>query len=204
MSQIIFAADEPSWSNNNNQNAGQVKQNTTAIAALSSQVATQSATVTTQVTGDDPVYTAGAVNINDTGNIPVTFADAFSNGGISHALDSSLFNVTEVSDYTINVHLRVTAGASTGKGLYRVYCRRYKDRTTTTATGDAYRDYFLGACYFRLNQVVLGGDVRIRFESTTEQFEIIVKRSYQNDNNADLLDNSDSWITIEKHTFALA
>ena len=184
---------------------GQVKQNTTSIAALSSQVdALQADVGTTQVTGDDPVYTAGAVNINDTGNIPVTFADAFSNGGISHALDSSLFNVTEVSDYTLNVQLRVTGGASTGKGLYRVYCRRYKDRTTTTATGDAYRDYFLGACYFRLNQVVLGGNVRIRFESTTEQFEIIVKRSYQNDTNADLLDNSASWITIEKHTFALA
>jgi len=179
---------------------GQVKQNTTSIAALSSQVdALQADVGTTQVTGDDPVYTAGAVNINDTGNIPVTFADAFSNGGISHALDSSLFNVTEVSDYTINVQLRVTAGTSTGRGLYRAYCRRYKNRTTTTATGDVYRDYFLGSCYYRENQVVLGGNVRIRFESTTEQFEIIVKRAYQNDNNANLLDNSSSWITIEKH-----
>ena len=188
---------------NQNANSGQVKQNTTSIAALSSQVdALQVDVGTTQVTGDDPVYTVGAVNINDTGNIPVTFADAFSNGGISHALDSSLFNVTEVSDYTLNVQLRVTGGASTGKGLYRVYCRRYKDRTTTEATGDAYRDYFLGACYYRVNQVVLGGNVRIRFESTTEQFEIIVKRAYQNDNNANLLDNSSSWITIENHDAA--
>ena len=184
---------------------GQVKQNTTSIAALSSQVdALQADVGTTQVTGDDPVHTVGTVNINDTGDIPVTFADAFSNGGISHALDASLFNVTEVADYTINVHLRVTAGTSTGRGLYRVYCRRYKNRTTTEATGDAYRDYFLGACYYREYQVVLGGNVRIRFESTTEQFEIIVKRAYQNDNNANLLDNSSSWITIEKHTFALA
>ena len=44
--------------------------------------------------------------------------------------------------------------------------------------------------------------MRIRFESTTEQFEIIVKRAYQNDNNANLLDNSSSWITIEKHDAA--
>ena len=183
---------------------GQVKQNTTALAALSSQVdALQVDVGTTQVTGDDPVYTVGAIGINNS-LAPIAFADAFSNGGISHALGASLFNVTEVSDYTLNVQLRVTGGASTGKGLYRVYCRRYKDRTTTTATGDAYRDYFLGACYFRLNQVVLGGNVRIRFESTTEQFEIIVKRTYQNDTNANLLDNSASWITIEKHTFALA
>jgi hypothetical protein len=183
---------------------GQVKQNTTALAALSSQVdALQVDVGTTQVTGDDPVYTVGAIDINSS-LVSVTFADAFSSGGISHALDASLFNVTEVADYTINVQLRVTAGASTGKGLYQVYCRRYKNRTTTEATGDAYRDYFLGACYLRLNQVVLGGNVRIRFESTTEQFEIIVKRTYQNDNNANLLDNSDSWITIEKHTFALA
>ena len=184
---------------NQNANSGQVNQNKTAIAALSSHVdALQVDVGTTQVTGDDPVYTVGEVDINSS-LAPIAFADAFSNGGISHALDSSLFNVTEVSDYTLNVHLRVTAGASTGKGLYRVYCRRYKNRTTTEATGDTYRDYFLGACYYRDNQVVLGGNVRIRFESTTEQFEIIVKRAYQNDNNANPLDNSSSWITIEKH-----
>jgi hypothetical protein len=170
------------------------------LVATNEPIAIQSqvTTVTTQVTGDDDVYTVGAVNINSS-TAPIAFADAFSNGGISHALDSSLFNVTEVSDYTINVQLRVTAGTSTGRGLYRAYCRRYKNRTTTTATGDVYRDYFLGSCYYRENQVVLGGNVRIRFESTTEQFEIIVKRAYQNDNNANLLDNSSSWITIEKH-----
>ena len=169
------------------------------LVATNEPIAIQSqvTTVTTQVTGDDDVHTVGAVNINSS-TAPIAFADAFSNG-ISHALDSSLFNVTEVSDYTINVQLRVTAGTSTGRGLYRAYCRRYKNRTTTTATGDVYRDYFLGSCYYRENQVVLGGNVRIRFESTTEQFEIIVKRAYQNDNNANLLDNSSSWITIEKH-----
>ena len=168
------------------QSIGPVTSGDLTLVATNEPIAIQSqvTTVTTQVTGDDDVHTVGAVDINSS--------------------LASVFNVTEVSDYTINVHLRVTGGASTGKGLYRVYCRRYKDRTTTTATGDAYRDYFLGACYFRLNQVVLGGNVRIRFESTTEQFEIIVKRSYQNDTNADLLDNSDSWITIEKHMFALA
>jgi hypothetical protein len=181
------------------QSIGPVTSGDLTLVATNEPIAIQSqvTTVTTQVTGDDDVHTVGAVNINSS-TAPIAFADAFSNG-ISHALDSSLFNVTEVSDYTINVQLRVTAGTSTGRGLYRAYCRRYKNRTTTTATGDVYRDYFLGSCYYRENQVVLGGNVRIRFESTTEQFEIIVKRAYQNDNNANLLDNSSSWITIEKH-----
>ena len=182
------------------QSIGPVTSGDLTLVATNEPIAIQSqvTTVTTQVTGDDDVHTVGAVNINSS-TAPIAFADAFSSGGISHALDSSLFNVTEVSDYTINVQLRVTAGTSTGRGLYRAYCRRYKNRTTTTATGDVYRDYFLGSCYYRENQVVLGGNVRIRFESTTEQFEIIVKRAYQNDNNANLLDNSSSWITIEKH-----
>ena len=78
---------------NQNANSGQVNQNKTAIAALSSRVdALQVDVGTTQVTGDDPVYTVGEVDINSS-LAPIAFADAFSNGGISHALDSSLFSL---------------------------------------------------------------------------------------------------------------
>ena len=87
-----------------NAGSGQVKQNKTAIAALSSQVDALSSLVTTQVTGDDPVYTVGALDIGDAELTNVTFADAFSNG-ISHAQDSSIFNVTAAGEYTINVEL---------------------------------------------------------------------------------------------------
>ena len=164
------------------------------------------ATATTQVTGDYPVPTVGTLYIDEANNsLPVPFADAFSNG-ISHALNASLFNVTEVSDYTINVQLLFATGTVSGRGLYWVVCRRYKNRTTTEATGDEYRDYYLGACYcfFYTQRLVLGGNVRIHFEATTEQFQIIVQKVFQdNSNTGDIpLDNSASWITIEKHNAA--
>ena len=133
-----------------NQNAGQVKQNTTAIAALSSQRRQrQSATVTTQVTGDDDVHTVGTLAIDNADLTAVTFADAFSSNGISHALDASIFNVTTAGEYSINVEIRVTDGTINAAGLYWVVCRRYKNRTTTDTTGDAYRDYHLGGAYYR-------------------------------------------------------
>ena len=171
------------------------------------------ATATTQVTGDYPVPTVGTLAIDDAALTAITFADAFSND-ISHALDASIFNVTTAGEYTINVELRVTNGTVTHPGLYWVVCRRYKNRTTTDATGDAYRDYHLGACYYRdnnpyRNDVVLGGNARIHFESTTEQFQIIVRKSYQQNamyivngvtiDNTVIIDNTVSWITIEKH-----
>ena len=112
-----------------NQNASQVKQNKTAIAALSSQVAAQSAssgqvtTVTTQVTGDDDVHTAGTLAIDNAELTAVTFADAFSSNGISHALDASIFNVTTAGEYSINVEIRVTDGTINAPGLYWVVCR---------------------------------------------------------------------------------
>jgi len=192
-----------------NQNAGQVKQNTTAIAALSSQVATQSATVTTQVTGDDDVHTVGTLAIDNAELTAVTFADAFSSNGISHALDASIFNVTTAGEYSINVEIRVTDGTINAAGLYWVVCRRYKNRTTTDTTGDAYRDYHLGGSYYRdhnaaRDDVVLGGNARIHFESTTEQFEIIIRKSYQqNLSTGDLvIDNAVSYLNIEKHDAA--
>ena len=135
----------------------------------------------------------------------VTFADAFSNG-ISHALDASIFNVTAAGDYTINVNLQVTAGTITHRGLYWVICRRYKNRATTEAIGTAYRNYHIGGSgYYRTNTVVLGGNVRIHFESPTEKFQIIVQMAYQTEGQyygVNPIDDSLSWITIEKHDAA--
>ena len=44
--------------------------------------------------------------------------------------------------------------------------------------------------------------MRIHFESTTEQFEIIIQKAYQAATGNLPLDNSLSWITIEKHDAA--
>ena len=49
---------------------------------------------------------------------------------------------------------------------------------------------------------MLGGNVRIHFESTTEQFEIIIQKAYQQTGmypGVVPIDNSLSWITIEQH-----
>ena len=199
-----------------NASSGQASKNKTAIAALSLQLdalqvdvdaispSEGTSLVTTQVTGDDPVPTVGALSISDADLTTVAFADAFSNG-ISHALDASIFNVTAAGDYTINVNLHVTAGTMTHRGLYWVICRRYKNRTTTEAIGPAYRDYHIGTGYYRANMVVLGGNVRIHFESPTEQFQIIVQMAYQTegqDYGVNPIDDSVSYITIEKHDAA--
>jgi len=168
--------------------------------------------VTTQVTGEYPVSTVGGLDISSTALTPVTFADAFSNG-ISHAYGASIFNVTAAGDYTINVQLQVTDDSNTtGRGVYWVSCRRYQNRTTTEAIGTAYRDYYLGNCFYRDNpsgktyagRITLGGNVRVHLESTTEQFEIIVQMLYQGPDGiltaGDItIDNSASWITIERH-----
>ena len=54
--------------------------------------------------------------------------------------------------------------------------------------------------------IVLGGNVRIHFESTTEQFEIIIQKAYQlgiEEEEEEVLaipiDDAVSWITIEQH-----
>ena len=179
-----------------------------------SAVATQSAssvtTVTTQVTGEYPVPTVGTIIIDDAELTAVTFADAFSNG-ISHSLDASIFNVTSAGDYTINVQLQVTySNVGVGRGVYWVICRRYRNRTTTEAIGTAYRDYYLGCCYYRdmlsyAGLMTLGGNVRVHLESTAEQFQIIVQRLYQGSPGyGDItIDNSASWITIERHDTAI-
>ena len=158
--------------------------------------------VTTQVTGEYPVPTVGELDISIAALSTVAFADAFSNG-ISHAYGASIFNVAAAGDYTINVQLRVTAGTIGNRGMYWLICRRYKNRATTEAIGSAYRDYLLGSCYYRVKDHVLGGNVRIHFESTTEQFEIIIQKAIQYGAGAIPLDNSVSWITIEQHDTAI-
>ena len=189
---------------------GQVTTNTAATDALLPRVAELGSAggnslVTTHVTGDYPVPTVGSLSISDTDLTTATFADAFSNG-ISHALDASIFNVTAAGDYTINVHLQVTAGTITHRGLYWAICRRYKNRETTEAIGSAYRDYHIGGSgYYRANVVVLGGNVRIHFESPTEQFQIIVRMAYQAEGQypgINPIDDALSWITIEQHDAA--
>ena len=171
--------------------------------------------VTTQVTGEFPVSTSGTIIIDDAELTAVTFADAFSNG-ISHALDASIFNVTAAGDYTINVQLQVTDDSTTtGRAVYWVSCRRYQNRTTAEAIGTAYRDYYLGNCYYRdrggavyAGRITLGGNVRVHLESTTEQFQIIIQMLYQGANGIleageITIDNSASWITIERHDTAI-
>ena len=155
------------------------------------------------------MHTVGTLAIDNAELTAVTFADAFSSNGISHALDASIFNVTTAGEYSINVEIRVTDGTINAAGLYWVVCRRYKNRTTTDTTGDAYRDYHLGGSYYRdhnaaRDDVVLGGNARIHFESTTEQFEIIIRKSYQqNLSTGDLvIDNAVSYLNIEKHDAA--
>ena len=155
------------------------------------------------------MHTVGTLAIDNADLTAVTFADAFSSNGISHALDASIFNVTTAGEYSINVEIRVTDGTINAAGLYWVVCRRYKNRTTTDTTGDAYRDYHLGGSYYRdhnaaRDDVVLGGNARIHFESTTEQFEIIIRKSYQqNLSTGDLvIDNAVSYLNIEKHDAA--
>ena len=176
--------------------------NTTALDALSLRVGEleSAGLVTTQVTGDDDVHTVGTLDISGAEQTTVTFADTFNNG-ISHAVDSSIFNVMAAGDYSINVCLRVTAGTVTHRGLYWAILRRYTQRTTTEVTGTAYRDYQLGSSYYRTNIVVLGGNLRVQFESPLEQFEIIVQRAYQLnvDTGANEIDNAVSYINIEKH-----
>ena len=157
------------------------------------------ATATTQVTGDYPVPTVGTLDISNAELSTVAFADEFSND-ISHAYGASIFNVASAGDYTINAQLRVTAGTIGNRGMYWLVCRRYKNRATTDAIGSAYRDYLLGSCYYRVKDYVLGGNARIHFESTTEQFEIIIQKAIQYGVGDITLDNSLSWITIERHT----
>jgi len=169
--------------------------------------------VTEQVTGNNPVYTTGALHIDNLVLTYIPFAGTFTNFGINHPTNSSLFNINVANEYTVNVQLRVTAGGNNERGMYWVILRRYKQRPANGSTRgtQVFRDYYLGSSYYRdetttHNDVVLGGNVRVHFESNDENFEIVVQRAYQQNVNSGncTLNNSQSFITIERHAYQVS
>ena len=78
--------------------------------------------------------------------------------------------------------------SKTGPGPKQDACRYYRDDT------DAF------------DEIVLGGNVRIHFEGNDENFEIVVQRAYQQNVNSgdNPLNNSESFITIERHAYQVA
>ena len=170
--------------------------------------------ITEQVTptaGNNPISTTGTIDI-DNGNLAyIPFAGSFTNNGINHQSQSPLFNINVAAEYTINVHLRVTAGAVNERGVYWVICRRYKGRLNNSTRGNAFRDYYLGSSYYRDDHdasdgIVLGGNVRIHFEANDEQFGIVVQKAHQQNQNSgeNPINNSESFITIERHAYQVA
>ena len=168
--------------------------------------------VTQQVTGDTAIFTTGTTNIDDADLSYIPFAGSFTNNGINHPSDSTLFNIDTAGEYTINVQLRGTGGTVNDRGMYWVVVRRYKNRADDSTRGSTlYRDYYLGSSYYRdnsstYNDIVLGGNVRVHFESNTDNFEIVVQKSYQQnvDTGSLPLDNAESFITIERHVYEVS
>lgn len=171
--------------------------------------------ITEQVTptaGNNPISTTGSINIDNGALTYIPFAGGFTNNGITHLNNSPLFNINVAAEYTINVQLRVTAGGVNERGMYWVICRRYKNRPANNNTrGNQFRDYYLGSSYYRddtdaFDEIVLGGNVRIHFEGNDENFEIVVQRAYQQNVNSgnNPLNNSESFITIERHAYQVA
>ena len=132
--------------------------------------------VTEQVTGNDPIYTIGAIHIDNGTLVYIPFAGEFANFGMSHVENTPLFNINVANEYTVNVQLRVTAGSVNDRGMYWVILRRYKQRPANNTTrGTPFRDYYLGSSYYRddttaFNDIVLGGNVRVHFEGNDENF----------------------------------
>ena len=168
--------------------------------------------VTEQVTGTNPIYTYQSSNIDNGALTYIAFAGQFTRFGMTHVQNTALFNINVASEYTVNVQLRVTAGLVNERGMYWVILRRYKQRPPSNiARGTPFRDYYLGSSYYRddttaYNDIVLGGNVRVHFEGNDENFEIVVQRAYQQNVNSgnNTLDNSQSWITIERHAYNIA
>ena len=168
--------------------------------------------VTEQVTGTSPIYAFGTSNIDNGALTYIAFAGQFTRFGMTHVQNTALFNINVASEYTVNVQLRVTAGLVNERGMYWVILRRYKQRPPSNiARGTPFRDYYLGSSYYRddttaYNDIVLGGNVRVHFEGNDENFEIVVQRAYQQNVNSgnNTLDNSQSWITIERHAYNIA
>ena len=170
-------------------------------------------TITTeQVSGTNPVYTTGAIHIDNGDLTYIPFAGQFQRFGMTHVNNTPLFNINVANEYTINAQLRVTAGGNNERGMYWVILRRYKQRPANNTTrGTQFRDYYLGSSYYRddtttFNDVVLGGNVRVHFEGNDENFEIIVQRAYQQNVNSGncTLNNSQSFITIERHAYNIS
>ena len=168
--------------------------------------------VTEQVTGTNPIYTYGTSNIDNGDLTYIAFAGTFQRFGMTHVQNTPLFNINVANEYTVNVQLRVTAGGNNDRGMYWVILRRYKQRpASNTARGTPFQDYYLGSSYYRddtaaFNDIVLGGNVRVHFEGNDEQFEIVVRRAYQQNVNSgnNPLDNSESFITIERHAYEVS
>ena len=168
--------------------------------------------VTEQVTGTSPIYTSGTSNIDNGDLTYIAFAGTFQRFGMTHVQNTPLFNINVANEYTVNVQLRVTAGGVNERGMYWVILRRYKQRPANNTTrGTPFRDYFLGSSYYRddndqIDDIVLGGTVRAHFEGDDEQFEIVVRRAYQQnvDSGNNPLNNSESFITIERHAYEVS
>ena len=168
--------------------------------------------VTQQATGGgDPIYATGTTNVDNSNSPYIPFAGSFTNNGINHPTDSALFNIDTAGEYTIVVQLRVTAGDVNERGMYWAVVRRYKSRPDGNNQGTFFRDYFMGSSYYRddvdtYDDIVLGGTVRVHFEAADEQFEIVVQRAYQQNVNSgnNPLDNSESFIAIERHSYEVS
>ena len=90
-------------------------------------------------------------------------------------------------------------------------CRRYKKRLNTETIETTYRNYYLGLSYYKddgeqRGDIVMGWNVRVQFESNTDQFEIVVQRAYQQQPNTGVspIDSSISFVTIERRDYALS
>ena len=167
--------------------------------------------VTAQVTGNTPINSTGVINIDDADTTYIPFAGTFTNNGINHPNNSSLFSINVAAEYSANVQLLVSNGGTNDRGMYWVVMRRHKQRPNNSTQGTSYRDYFLGSSYYRddnnnYGRIVLGGNARVHFEGNDEQFEIVVQRAYKQipstGNNP--LNNSESFITIKRHAYEVA
>jgi hypothetical protein len=98
---------------------------------------------TLQVTGSTSIFTTGATHIDNANTTHVPFAATFTNGGINHPNNSSLFNINVPGEYTINVQLHGVDGTTNDRGIYFAIVRKHKNRTNLTTRGSSFRDYYL-------------------------------------------------------------
>ena len=167
--------------------------------------------VTTQVADSIPT---GTLNLNNAATRYITWGDSYdNNNGVTHTSGSSLFSVVQAGEYTINTGLFVsntTGGGGDGRSMFYVALLRYKERPSHTERGSLFRSYYLGSSYLRddhnsYDDVALGGCIRVHFEGGDEQFELAVHRRYaQTSSQVAALDNSQCFLTVERHAYELA